>query len=364
MSGTSGAFTAAPAFADSAAFPAVTVGSDATSVTSPTGVSNWYNATTGFGTEFGSSRYQPYLLIGTAASQAPSTTTLNFAGDPPAGWGFALGDIDADWVFIQAYGDAARAIPLTVAELGFESAGNSCVGSPRPAACSAAGLPFESPVWVTATETFDGIVYQPPTLRGALSSADTTTLDTAGAYGWFRPTVPVRSIDLTFGPRAGFPTYSLTLAAPAPKTTITGTIGPASAGTAIAVAEPDGTPLLDLVGEPLTIPVAPDGSYSFEGEQRDAYLFDLLPAPGFVDSPPFLVAADSAVVVAPPLTLTPVTAPPTITPIAEDPVVEDPDLLAASGGAMPSFTLVIAAVMIIAGLFSMRTRRMSHDDAK
>ncbi|MET0860973.1 MAG: LPXTG cell wall anchor domain-containing protein [Microbacterium sp.] len=370
VSGSSGAYTATPGFPASSGFPALTVTSTATSVTSPTGASNYYNAASAFGTEFGSSRNQPYLLISTAASQSPSTTTLEFAADPPAGWGFALGDIDADWVFIQAYADAARTQPLTVAQLGFEGAGNSCLGSPRPSACSAPGLTFESPTWVTATEFFDGITYQPPTLRGSIASAPGVTLDTAGAYGWFRPTVPVRSIVLLFGPRAGFPTYTLTLATPTPKVTITGTVTPPAGqpvppGTAIAVAESDGTPVLDLEGQQLSVPVAADGTFTIEAEQRDAYLLDPVVPPGYVDLPPFLVPADTATAVAPPIV---VVAAPVVPPTDPDPdpdpdpavvAVEDPDRLAASGADDDVTAPLVAGLALLGAGVLLVTRRRS-----
>jgi hypothetical protein len=66
------------------------------------------------------------------------------------------------------------------------------------------------------------INYVPGTLRGnSLPGAPAPTRDTAAAYGWFRPTVPVLAMDFTFGPRAGAPSYQLWLAAPAPKAVIT-----------------------------------------------------------------------------------------------------------------------------------------------
>lgn len=362
VAGSSGVFTATPSFPASAGFPATTVTSTATSVQAPSGASNFYNAGSDFGAEFGTSRNQPYLNITTAASQAPSITNLDFAAAPPAGWGFALGDVDADWVFVQAWADDARTIPLTVDQLGFQSAGNSCVGSPRPSACSTPGLLFESPVWVTAPATFDGVSYVPGTLRGStLRSATVTTLDSAGAYGWFRPAVPVRSIQLMFGARDGFPTYSLTLAAPAPKATIIGTItGPEGApvppGTEIALQNEDGTAVLDLVGEPVTTPVEPDGTYTIESEQRETYLLDPVVPPGYIDPPAFAVAADEAEVTAPPVVVAPVvvtpspSAPPVDGPPPGEPAGEAPeDELAASGSAAPGLLAPAALGLVLAG---------------
>lgn len=374
LSGSSGAFVATPTFPASAAFPATTVTSNATSVQGPSGATNFYNATTAFGTEFGTSRNQPYLTIGTAAGQTPSTTTIEFAADPPAGWGFALGDIDADWVFVRAWSDAAATSPLTVAQLGFESAGNSCIGSPRPSACSTPGLLFESPAWVTANELFDGVNYVPGTLRGStLRSGSVTTLDSAGAYGWFRPTVPVRRIELLFGPRDGFPTYSLTMAAPAPKVTITGTIEVAGgaavpSGTTIALQNDDGTAVLDLIGEPLTVPVAADGTYTIETEQRDAYLLDPVPPPGFTDPPAFEVGADAAEVTADPVAIAPTEAAPSPSqpPAAAAPVAEPDGELAASGGGAGAWGWIAAGLLLTGGaarlLGSRRSSATSRSD--
>lgn len=366
LSGSSGAFVATPAFPASAAFPATTVTSTATSVQTPSGATNFYNATTAFGTEYGTSRDQPYLTIGTAASQAPSVTTIEFAADPPAGWGFALGDVDADWVFIRAWSDAAATSPLTVAQLGFESAGNSCIGSPRPSACSAPGLLFESPVWVTADELFDGVNYVPGTLRGnTLRSGTVTTLDSAGAYGWFRPTVPVRRIELMFGLRDGFPTYSLTMAAAAPKVTITGTIAVADGedvppGTEVILQNDDGTPVLDLVGEPVTAPVDPDGTYTIETEQRESYLLDPVVPAGFVDPPAFEVSADQAEVVAPEVVVEPVAPEPEPEPSAPPApggAAEPEGELAASGGAGVMEPAAVAVLLIVAGAIVLVGRR-------
>lgn len=352
-SGSSGAFTATASFPASAGMPVVTVTSNASSFSSPSGASSWMNGSTSFGTEFGPSRLQPYLLVPTAPGLQNSVTTLSFDGDPQPGWGFALGDIDADWVFIQAWADDARTIPLTLPQLGFQTAGNFCIGSPRPSACSTPGLAFESPVWVTAPETFDGINYVPGTLRGNTLVPPQTTLDSAGAYAWFAPTVPVRHIDLTFGLRAGIPNYSITLAAPAPKVVISGTVTipdtPAvPPGTTIELQNQDGTPVLDIEGNPVSSPVAPDGSYSIETEQRPSYLLDPVPPPGFQDPPPFSVPADTAVVTAPAVTLLP------IAPVPPPPAPE-PEL-AASGSEGAPLTAAAGALLIAAGI-ALRLRR-------
>lgn len=342
-----------PARSPSPPLPAVSVTSNATTVSRVSGASTYYNATTDFGADFGSSRNQPYLNISTAAGQTASTTTLTFAGDQPAGWGFALGDIDADWVFVNAWADVARTVPLTITELGFQSAQNFCVGSPRPSACSTPGLLFESPVWVTAPENFDGVNYVASTLRGnTLRSPSVTTLDSAGAYGWFEPTVQVRVIELLFGARDGFPIYSFTMASPAPKVTISGTVGPTGlpAGSQIALASADGTPVLDTIGAQVTVPVATDGSYVIESEQRPSYLLDPIPPAGFEDPPPFAVVANVALVTAPAIVLTAV-------PSAPDPVASDPadPELAVSGvdGGAVLWGSVLGFGTLLAGLLTL-----------
>jgi hypothetical protein len=313
-SGTSGAFSASAAFAPSAGFPSVTVATNSTTIRAPSGESAWLAAATGFGQEYGSSRAQPYLQLATAPGTTPSTTTLTFGAPPPLGWGFALGDVDADWVFITAWQDAARTVPLTVDQLGFEAAGNYCTGSPRPSSC-ATGPFTDAPVWVTTPEVFDGVSYVPGTLRGnSLPGAPATGRDTAGAYGWFRPTVAVATMDLLFGPRDGLPSVQLWLAGAAPKATITGTVElpelpPGSEvppGTTITLNDADGEPVLGIDEQPVTVPVEPDGTYTIETEQRDEYEIAVHPPPGFEVPAPIEVPATVAEVVAPPIVLLPV----------------------------------------------------------
>lgn len=358
LSGASGAFTATPAFVASAGFPSVSVTSNATSVTRLSGASTYYNASTGFGANFGSSRSQPYLNIATAAGQTPSTTTLTFAGDQPGGWGFALGDVDADWVFVRAWADDARTTMLTLDQLGFEAAENFCGASPRPSPCSAPGVAFESPVWVTAQEDFDGITYAPGTLRGSTVRGAGTTLDSAGAYGWFRPTVQIRVLELLFGARDGFPVFSLTMAAPAPKATITGTVTASPvvpAGTQIALQNADGTPVLDSLDQPVLAPVAPDGTYTIETEQRPSYLLDPIPPAGYVDPPAFPIAADAASVTAAPIALAAV---PPSDPVVDPGTDEDPDgQLAYSGSGDLTALSGAGVILVVAGMLVIRRAR-------
>lgn len=341
VSGASGAYTATAAFPSSASFAPVTVTSNATSVTGPSGVTGFLGASTAFGQDFGSTKSQPYLNISTAAGQANSTTTLTFTGPQPDGWGFALGDVDADWVFVRAWADPARTMQLTPAELGFQSAGNYCTNVPRPASC-AAGPYTDQPVWVTAPETFDGVDYVPGTLRGnSLPGSPAAGLDTSGAYGWFKPTTDVAVIELLYGARAGFPVFQLWLASPAPKATITGTVElpgqtpgtPVPPDTLIQLNNGDGTPVLDAEDLPVQTPVNPDGTFTIETEQRpadDPYELVVIPPPGFTAPPPVIVIADSAT----PETVTiELAAVPTQTPLpsAQPADVDDGPVLAESG---------------------------------
>lgn len=368
VTGTSGAYSATAAFPASAAFPTTTVTSTSTTAKAPTGESAWLGSSTTFGQEFGSTRSQPYLYLSTAAGQANSVTTITFDAAPPADWGFALGDVDADWVYVQAWADAARTVPVSVADLGFRDAANYCNNSPKPSTCVTP--PFtDAPVWVTAQEDFDGFTYYPSTLRGnSLPGNPSPTRDTAGAYGWFQPTTTIRSIDLTFGRRDGFPVYQLWLAALAPSTTITGSVViPGSPegvppGTVAQLNDTDGSPVLDIEDRPVTVPVDPNGSYVVESEQRESYQIAVLPPPGFQAPDPITVPADTASVVAPPITLAPTVVVPPSQPTAGGvaPVAPTPSL-AATGfdvAALAPLGILAGAVgLLLYGIVKTRARR-------
>ena len=68
VSGVTGAFTAAPAFPDAAGFPATSLTTTSTTLASPSGVTAFLGAGTAFGTEYGSTRAQPYLTIAPASA--------------------------------------------------------------------------------------------------------------------------------------------------------------------------------------------------------------------------------------------------------------------------------------------------------
>jgi hypothetical protein len=155
----------------------------------------------------------------------------------------------------------------------------------------------DAPVWVTAAETFDGTDYVPGTLRGnSLPGAPTPTTDTSGAYGWFVPTAPIQTLQITFGIREGFPTAQLWLVAPAPKVVVTGVVTPPAgqslpAGTSVQINDAAGAPLLDIEAQPLEAPVdTATGAYSVELPQEAAgYQAQVIPPPGFTAPAPIAI---------------------------------------------------------------------------
>lgn len=123
-----------------------------------------------FYTVYGASTNDNYMSIDTPGTQyQSSTTTITFApvASPQNQFGFTLGDIDAEDVTITAIGE--NGVALTAAELGFQGVFNY------------ANQAF-LPTWDAATSTLKG---------------DPLNTATAGASGWFRPTVPIISLSLT-----------------------------------------------------------------------------------------------------------------------------------------------------------------------
>lgn len=180
--------------------PSADVTSDGNSFATPTGTSAWLNAGTPAGAQFGSSRNRGYLQVGTQSGNS-STTTLTFINRTPAsGWGFVLGDIDADRVSISAVTESGTAV--TNVNTWFRGTFNYCNGvSPSPCVPS------------TDVPTWDGI----STLTG-------NGRDTNGASGWFMPNQSLKSLTFTFSGLVGFPVFQLWLAgdtAPTNRYTIT-----------------------------------------------------------------------------------------------------------------------------------------------
>jgi len=178
-----------------AGFPSASITTNSLSPSVPSGASTWLSAATPFGTQFASSQNQKYLNFSPTTGQAMSTTTIVFASPTPStGWGFALGDVDAESIGVSATDE--NGAPVATANLGFQSAFNFCgVPSPVPSTCS--GGSSDVPTWA------------PGSNGGALVG---NVADTTGATGWFMPTVRLRSLTLTNTNLSGIPTASLWIA--------------------------------------------------------------------------------------------------------------------------------------------------------
>ncbi|MBO1269780.1 hypothetical protein [Arthrobacter cavernae] len=232
-------------------FPEATFTSDSSQATMPGGVSTYLPAGSAPGLVFGSSSGQPYLNQRPKANNpgSPATTTYTFKRATPAGgWGFVLGDIDADMAKVSA--TDGNGLPVPVADLGFQGAFNYCdAPSPRPCGDDPEG--FDLPVWDGATGTLNG--------SGRVPDADT-----AGASGWFRPTVALKTLTIEYTWKTGFPIYQTWFGTAAED--ISGTVAGCSvAGVGIALQGPGGTVLASTVTDSA-------GAYSFA---------NFLAAPGY-----------------------------------------------------------------------------------
>ncbi|WP_188283983.1 Ig-like domain-containing protein [Streptomyces sp. CBMA29] len=259
-------------------FPDAAFTTDSSSVTTPSGVSTFLNDSTPFGAAYGSSRGQNYLSLRPSTGGAngqPSLTTLTFAAATPVGWGFTLGDIDADQVRITATG--VGGVRLTAAQLGFQSTFNYCVGTPKPSVCGS-GPNTDVPTWDPATST----------LRGNVN-------DTNGASGWFRPTAPVTSVSFTYSVLSGAPVYQIWMAAP--DADISGRITSGCGippGTAVRLRTATGAAVLDSAGQPVAAAVDADGTYSFSGVATGRFRV-VLPVPaGYAATGPTSRTADTS----------------------------------------------------------------------
>jgi hypothetical protein len=290
ITATGGGFDAT--FSSASGMPTAHITTDA-SATTAAGASAFLGASTTFGAEFGSSRKQPYLSVPAVPPFSASTTTITFDTPTPAGWALALGDVDADYVSIAASNGPTA---LTTAQLGVQAPGNYCAGaSPSPSACSGATAPYDVPAWCGD-----------PVPAAACAGKPVNTLlgsgtDSSGAYGWFRPTVPVTSVTLTFTPQLGFPTYQLWLVAMSRAATVSGTIvtsEPLPANTSLALLDDTGAPVTDILDQPVLVPVDADGSFEFQTAFGD-YRLEFDPPPGVDVDPdvfPLAISADSDVI--------------------------------------------------------------------
>jgi hypothetical protein len=218
-------------------FPAGHISTDSTAPGSPSGQSAFLNASTPFGQAFGSSQGQPYALLHLASGRKPSTTVISFDSPPAAGtWGFALGDVDAEDIHIDAYDAAGTLLPVSA--LGFQSVFNFCNGSPLPSTCKGT-TGTDVPTWSTDHQ-------------GHLAGNVT---DTDGASGWFRPTAAISTLVLTSTLNTGIPAYQVWIAGedqPAPVERERPTVPPVTPpGEPLEVKVCDGKASdIDLVGAP------------------------------------------------------------------------------------------------------------------
>jgi hypothetical protein len=312
VTGSSNAYSGSAAFA-SPTLPSPTITSDSASIVGATGASAFLGPATAFGTEFTSTRSQPYLTIrpksaspvSVIGSVPNSTTTIDFgATAPAAGWGFALGDIDADWVYVQAFDALGASV-----DPGERGTGNYCDTSPKPSSCGGIVAPFDVPNWTAGTAATPK-TYSTGTITYSAQTVYGNFTDTVGAYIWFQPPANVRRITLLYGALTGSPVYQLWLTQPAPTTTISGTVttpGGVPAGTQVQLEAADGTPVTDRGGDPVTVPVDGSGAYSIDTEQRTAYQLQVLPPSGYARPAAVTVAALGPNVAAPSITMDPVT---------------------------------------------------------
>ncbi|MFB9643506.1 hypothetical protein [Agromyces lapidis] len=329
VGGTAGAFTATGMLPPSTGFAGpISVTSDSIALTEASGASAFLNASTDFGTEYGSSRLQPYLTIrpktGALAptppavdNPPPSRTVVDLGASRGDDWGFALGDIDADWVFVTAFDDAGVQLPVDA--LGALTPGNYCAaGSPKPSTCAGPGPFTDLPRWVGSGTLVDfGITFVEGTLVGNFT-------DTTGAYLGFRPDPAVRRIELLYGAVNGSPSYQFWLAVAAAKTTVTGTVeleggAPPPPGTVVEVDDADGEPVRDVTGEELQVPVDENGDFTVELPQAGEYTLVVVPPAGYTPPDPVTIDGSQAEVEVPPIAVEPVVVPPTSPPASPPP---------------------------------------------
>jgi hypothetical protein len=151
-------------------------------------------ASTPFGAVYGSSAGQFFIRLSSPTTAGSSSTVFTFASATSAtGFGFTLGDIDAESVTISA--TTTGGVGVTAAELGYQSSFNYASGA-------------DLPTWIAGTSTLVGNV-----------------ADTSGASGWFSPTVPLETLTFTSTTLSGSPDYQVWMAAlipdPEPTTTTT-----------------------------------------------------------------------------------------------------------------------------------------------
>ncbi len=189
-------------------FPATTFTSDSAGgnvVGAFNGGATWQPLGTPLADAFSEDRTAPYLGLRPRANNAasPSDTTYVFdGGSPAAGWGFALGDIEAERLTISATrldGSAA-----TVDELGFQGGYNTCDFARSSANCSS--NPPVNPVPTAVPEVIDPAATE-LVVADTITCASLSSCDTAGASVAFLPTVPLSTLTVRSTWIVGLPTY-------------------------------------------------------------------------------------------------------------------------------------------------------------
>ena len=244
-----------------AGFPAASVDTDSvagSAVGVQSGASTFLAPQTAPGKKYGSSQGKSYLNLRPNGLNAapPSVTTYTFERPTPAtGWTFVLGDVDADAVKVAATG--ADGSTLTAAQLGFQDTFNYCAPglSPKPSCTGPGNNGADLPTWDSATSTLTG--------GGA---------DTAGASGWFEPTVPIATLTLTFSRSSGSPVYQTWFSALSYD--ISGTVKAPEGreqGIALQLLDGDGQVIAETETDA-------DGGYSFPGYATyDDYRVEIIP---------------------------------------------------------------------------------------
>ncbi|KJQ52583.1 Serine-aspartate repeat-containing protein D precursor [Microbacterium sp. SA39] len=242
------------------------------------GASTWLSEGTPIGAKYGSSRNQPYLNLRPKADNAtgPSTTTYSFASPTPtSGWAFALGDIDADAVRIQAIGPDGQA--LDAAALGFQGGFNYCApGVAGKPSCT--GVATDVPAWDPAALTLTG---------------NAAAADTSGSAAWFEPAAPISSLTFFFTRRSGFPVYQTWDAVA--DFTVRDIIPVAVSG---QVLDDDGAPVagVTVTIDGQTTTTDADGRYLFDQVSVGTHTATITPPDGYTlvtSPPPFTVPVGS-----------------------------------------------------------------------
>ena len=195
FSGPTGAnpsWTSSVAIPGANGFPTASLATNSLTPSVPSGSSTWLSPSTPFGGQFASSQNQPYFVFSPTTGQAPSTTTITFATPTPAaGWGFALGDVDAEKIQISATDVNGAAVAIS--GLGFQSVFNFCdIATTKPSTCSGVTAPFDTPTWDASSGWLTGGVN-----------------DSVGASGWFMPSAPIKTLTLIDANQSGVPSAQL-----------------------------------------------------------------------------------------------------------------------------------------------------------